>query len=296
MTRLRGSLQGHRCVVQRFRTVGLLAVSTHTFPITAAVRCAVRSREGEEPGATPCRAGDGAGNGREAGISRPLPLETMVRDGDGMALAVIVANEHRAGFEPAAGRAGAARQTLQTSSGFHDQGRQRPVPAGARPAFAPTGSCSNRQAAFARRPPANAAEAHQAQASAGERFRPRSRPDLSAAAAWLWTRRTRAVATHLAATIRYTRPPSVFSDSSFSASFLRTTPAKNPRTECGCQPVDVMIVAMVAPLGLRNRTSGRRRIISGILAMSAMRPMTERPRRSPQARAASPPLPQLKRE
>jgi hypothetical protein len=98
--------------------VGPIAASTHTFPITAGVRCAVRSREGEEPGATPCRAGDGAGNGREAGISRPLPLETMVRNGDGMALAVIVANEHRAGFEPAAGRAGAARQTLQQAQAF----------------------------------------------------------------------------------------------------------------------------------------------------------------------------------
>ena len=30
-----------------------------------------------------------------------------------------------------------------------------------------------------------------------------------------------------------------------SLSFLRTTPAKNPRTECGSQPVQVMIVAMV---------------------------------------------------
>jgi hypothetical protein len=35
-----------------------------------------------------------------------------------MALAVIVANEHRAGFEPAAGRAGAARQTLQQAQAF----------------------------------------------------------------------------------------------------------------------------------------------------------------------------------
>jgi len=38
---------------------------------------------------------------------------------------------------------------------------------------------------------------------------------------------------------------------------LRTTAAKNPRTECGCQPVDVMIVAMVAPLGRRNSCSTR---------------------------------------
>src|SRR4029450_13746688 len=79
----------------------------------AALRCALSSREGEEPGTTPGRAGDRAGNGREAGISRGLPLETIPRDGDRMALAVIVANEHRARFEPAAGRAGAARQTLQ---------------------------------------------------------------------------------------------------------------------------------------------------------------------------------------
>ena len=33
-------------------------------------------------------------------------------------------------------------------------------------------------------------------------------------------------------------PPSVFSEASLSPSFLRTTPAKNPRTECDCQPVD----------------------------------------------------------
>jgi hypothetical protein len=30
---------------------------------------------------------------------------------------------------------------------------------------------------------------------------------------------------------------------------------KNPRTVCGCQPVDVMIVAMVAPLGRRGSPS-----------------------------------------
>jgi hypothetical protein len=36
---------------------------------------------------------------------------------------------------------------------------------------------------------------------------------------------------------RYQRSPSVFSDSSLSLSFLRTTPAKNPRTLCCCHPV-----------------------------------------------------------
>jgi len=44
------------------------------------------------------------------------------------------------------------------------------------------------------------------------------------------------VAEAVPVTMRYTRPPSVFSDSSLSPSFLRTTAAKNPRTECGCQP------------------------------------------------------------
>ena len=50
------------------------------------------------------------------------------------------------------------------------------------------------------------------------------------------------------ATIRYTRSPSVFSDSSLSPSFLRTTAARKARTVCGCQPVERVTVAMVAPL------------------------------------------------
>src|SRR5262249_13266868 len=55
--------------------------------------------------------------------------------------------------------------------------------------FAPAGPCSDPHAAFVRRPPASGAEAHQAQASAGERSWPRLRPALSpsAAAAWLRT-------------------------------------------------------------------------------------------------------------
>src|SRR5579864_4293287 len=53
------------------------------------------------------------------------------------------------------------------------------------------------------------------------------------------------------------RAPSVFSDTSLSPSFLRTTPAKNPRTECGCQPVEAMMPAMVAPPGRRSRPRTR---------------------------------------
>src|SRR6516225_2730745 len=43
------------------------------------------------------------------------------------------------------------------------------------------------------------------------------------------------------------RPDLVFSDSSVIPSFFFTTPAKKPRTECGCQPVTFEIAAMVVP-------------------------------------------------
>src|SRR5262249_43702531 len=61
----------------------------------------------------------------------------------------------------------------------------------------------------------------------------------------------------LPATIRYTRSPSVFSDSSLSPSFLRTTAARKARTVCGCQPVERVTVAMVAPLGPDSSASTR---------------------------------------
>jgi len=143
---------------------------------------AVRPK-GEESGTTPGRAGDRAGDGRETGVGRALPLKSIGCDGDGVALTVIVANEHRAGFEPAPGRAAVARQAVLRTLGFPDQGRQRPAPAGAKRSFAPAGPCSEAQAAFVRTPLASVAEGHQAQVSAGERSQPRSRPPLSAAAA-----------------------------------------------------------------------------------------------------------------
>jgi hypothetical protein len=45
------------------------------------------------------------------------------------------------------------------------------------------------------------------------------------------------------------------SDTRFKPSFLQTVPAKNPRTECCCQPVNFMIDPIVAPLGLRSIAS-----------------------------------------
>src|SRR6516165_144919 len=43
-----------------------------------------------------------------------------------------------------------------------------------------------------------------------------------------------------------------FSESSFSLNFFWTTPAKKPRTECGCQPVASRIAATVVPLARRS--------------------------------------------
>src|SRR4051812_37885879 len=50
------------------------------------------------------------------------------------------------------------------------------------------------------------------------------------------------------AATRYMRSPSTFSDVRDKPSFLRTTPAKKPRTECCCHPVAFMIAAIVIPL------------------------------------------------
>src|SRR5438094_1767033 len=51
------------------------------------------------------------------------------------------------------------------------------------------------------------------------------------------------------AATRYMRSPSALSDVIVKPSFLRTTPAKKPRTECCCHPVVFIIAAIVVPLG-----------------------------------------------
>src|SRR3974390_736083 len=53
------------------------------------------------------------------------------------------------------------------------------------------------------------------------------------------------------------RPDFVFSDTRNSPSFFFTTPARNPRTEWGCQPVVFEIAAIVAPSFARSRLSTR---------------------------------------
>src|SRR5262249_6085437 len=79
---------------------------------------AVSSGEGKEPRTTPGGAGDGAGDGGEARVSRALPVEAIADDGDGVALALIVANGHGAGLGAAPGRAAVPRQPVQEPQAF----------------------------------------------------------------------------------------------------------------------------------------------------------------------------------
>src|SRR5882757_3899675 len=57
------------------------------------------STKAKKSGAAPGRAGDGARNRRETGIGRSLPVEAIAPDGDGVALAMIVADQHRPRFK-----------------------------------------------------------------------------------------------------------------------------------------------------------------------------------------------------
>src|SRR5882757_5353813 len=66
--------------------------------------------------------------------------------------------------------------------------------------------------------------------------------------------------------IRYTRPLSVCSETRLSPSFLRTTPARKPRTECCCHSVAVTRDAIVAPAGVRSIAMIRACLVWGPVA------------------------------
>src|SRR5262249_46435783 len=66
------------------------------------------------------------------------------------------------------------------------------------------------------------------------------------------------------------RPDFVFSDSSVSPSFFFTTPAKKPRTECGCQPVTFEIAAMEVPPLVRSRPRTRSCLVARPLERDAV--------------------------
>src|SRR5262249_47644949 len=256
--RMRGCLQGQRCGVH-FRGVhsarGLRAIAAfpRTCILIAACGGAVSSREGKEPRTTPGGAGDGAGDGRQARISRALPVEAIGDDGDGVALALIVANEHRAGLEAAPWRAAVPRQPVQEPQAF-------PIKPAKGPLLQAISDHSPQQVLAQicwRGSSEDHAPVSPKQASANELSRPRSRPGLSSAPHGYALGTLVASPEALPTTIRYTRSPSVFSDSSLSPSFLRTTAARKARTVCGCQPVERVTEAMVAPLGPHSSASTR---------------------------------------
>src|ERR1700731_5299421 len=66
--------------------------------------------------------------------------------------------------------------------------------------------------------------------------------------------------------MRYTRPLSVCSETRLRPSFLRTTPARKPRTECCCHSVAVTRDAIVAPAGVRSIAIIRACLVSGLAA------------------------------
>src|SRR5919109_1032519 len=116
--RMRRRLQGQRRGVRSAHGLRAIAVIPRASILVVACRGAVSSRDGEEAGTTPGGAGDRAGDGGEARIPRPLPVEAVGHDGDGVALALIVANEHRAGLEVTPGRAAVTRQSVQEPQAF----------------------------------------------------------------------------------------------------------------------------------------------------------------------------------
>jgi len=63
--------------------------------------------------------------------------------------------------------------------------------------------------------------------------------------------------------MRYTRPLSVCSETRLRPSFLRTTPARKPRTECCCHSVAVTREAIVAPAGVRSIAMMRACLVLG---------------------------------
>src|SRR5437763_1470050 len=69
--------------------------------------------QGKEARSAPGRAGDGARDRREAGIGGPLPVVAFASDRDGVALPLILAKEHRAGFELATAGAAVPREAVQ---------------------------------------------------------------------------------------------------------------------------------------------------------------------------------------
>src|SRR4029077_3455752 len=134
-----------------------------------------------------------------------------------------------------------------------------------------TGAASNERAPTVEIHPASVHVIPRGRDRADARSRPRqmfwSKCDLcdvsSASHQAACLARSAAAGEALTSLMRYTRPFSVGSETRLRPSFLRTTPARKPRTECCCQSVTVMIAAIVAPVGIRSIAMMRACLVSG---------------------------------
>src|SRR5262249_5720708 len=104
--------------VHSARGLRAIAALPRTCILIAACRGAVSSREGKEPRTTPGGAGDGAGDGGQARISRALPVEAIGADGDGVAVALIAATDAGAALAAAPWRAAVPPQPVQDPRAF----------------------------------------------------------------------------------------------------------------------------------------------------------------------------------
>src|SRR4051794_37521062 len=81
---------------------------------------------GKEPWPAPGRAGDSARDRREACIGPALPVEAIADDRDGVAPALVVANQHRAGLEVTLWCCTLSRQAVQEAEAFAIEAAERP--------------------------------------------------------------------------------------------------------------------------------------------------------------------------
>src|SRR5271165_4096122 len=158
-------------------------------------------------------------DGGEARIGGALPVEPLWCDGDGVALALIVANQHRAGLELAPGRAAVARQAVQERQAFAieaAEGLLLQAPSNHSPQQVLAQACRRRSSEDHTPAPPKHINRKRAQPS-----------DLGLDSCRVYPLLPHGYAAGTSAasadvTMRYTRSPSVFSDSSLSPSFLRT--------------------------------------------------------------------------
>src|SRR6516225_8870526 len=188
----------------------------------AACRSAVSSRQREEAGTTPGGAGDGAGDGGETGIDRALPIEAIGYDRDGVALALIVAHQHRGGLEPAPRRTAVARQAVQEPQAFPIKTAKGPLlqaPRNHSPQQVSAQICWWRSSKDD--PPTSPKRINGQRAQVCDLGLDRGR--VGRVSPHSYAPASPALSELPPPTIRYTRSPSGLFDSSLSPSFLRTT-------------------------------------------------------------------------